>query len=121
MAERAAARPRRRRGIGAIGPVRDIFPLAVAEILIVRAEALLFSHDEQRRQLVGNETAVVIEQRLPITVLLNRVALEENDRAIRKIERVTRHHRSRRWIGINAPNLTVLVVVEPIEELVGVL
>src|SRR5262249_15410143 len=109
MAERAATRSGWRRGIGPIGPVRDILPFAVTQVLIIRAEAALLPHDEQRRELVGNESAVLVEERLTVVVLLHRVTLEEEDRAVRVLEgtQLLWLYRRRLWVAIDCPNLAV--------------
>src|SRR5687767_8255291 len=112
MAKSAAPSVLGRGSVTAVGSVGHIFPFSVAEFLVRRAEAPLLPHGEYCGQRVGNETSIAVEERLPRGVLSYCVALKENDRAVWKIEHLSRSDRGSDRVAIYRSDLPVLVVIK---------
>src|SRR5713101_6510320 len=107
MAESAASRAGRLGRVRAVGSIGHVFPFTIAEFLVIRAEAPLLPHDEYCGESVGYEAPFAIEERLSGRVLLHGIAFKENDRAIRKIEHVSRTDRGGDGVDIYGPDLLV--------------
>src|SRR5215472_5452293 len=112
MASRATPRARRRRAISSVRPVRHVLPFAVADQAVIHSEALLLAHDEERRELVRHKTAVAIKNWLAISIFLNAIALEQNDRSVGEIVDDVWPYRSRGRVGPDHADLAVLEIVK---------
>src|SRR5262249_13158440 len=121
MAEGATARTGRRSCRGAVGAVRRIFPFPVSKLFVVCSETLLLPHDKYGRQASRNEPTVGIQNGLAGRILLYAVALEQNDRAVWKIEHLSGSHQSSGIVAVYLSDLTVLVIVEGIEQMESVM
>src|SRR5437879_7802882 len=115
MAKSAATRALRRGSVTAVRSVGDIFPLAIAKLFIVDAEALFLPHHEYCGQGGRYETSVVVEDRFAVGVLLHGIALEKDDRSIGKVERLSGRHRGGYAVAPHRPDLPILEVVTGLE------
>src|SRR5215471_3396074 len=117
MAKRATAGVRRRCCSGAVGPVRSVLPFAISELLVVCPETLFLPHYKYGRQVNRNETAVSVQNWLTGRILLDGIALEQDDRAIWKIEHLSRIYRSSGVVAIYFSDLTILVIVKCVQQM----
>src|SRR5207249_2669733 len=101
MAECATAGTRGGCCSGAVGPVRNVLPFAISKLFVVSSETLLLPHHKYGRQVNRNETAVGVQNGLAGRILLHGIALEQDDRAIWKIEHLSGIHRSCGIVAIN--------------------
>src|SRR5207247_6950568 len=89
---------------------------AVAQLLVVLAEAFLLTHDEDRREIRRDVPAVVGQYGLTAGGLLHPIAFEQDHRAIRKIEGLTRLDRCRDAVTPHRADLPVLVIVKSVKR-----
>src|SRR5436190_1896195 len=121
MAKGATAGTRRRCCSGAVGPVRAVLPFTISKLLIVCTETWLLPHYKYRRQVSRNETAVGVQNGLASRILLHGVALEQDDRAVGKIEDLSRTYGSSGIVTIYLSDLAILVIVKGIQQMESIL
>src|SRR5207247_7605022 len=121
MAECATAGTRGGCCSGAVGPVRSVVPFAISKLFVVGPETLLLPHYKYGRQVNRHETAVGVQNGLACRILLHGIALEQDDRAIWKIEHLSGIHRSCGIVAIYFSDLTILVIVKGIQQVESVL
>src|SRR5712691_8665602 len=67
---------------GPVRPVRNVLPLAVADVLVIHAEAYFFPFDEDRGKRVRYQPAAFVEQEIVRSIALGSERLEQQHGAI---------------------------------------
>src|SRR5438067_10800864 len=101
--------------------VRNVFPLTVANLLILRAKTAIFLHGENRAQWAAHESAVLVQYGITVIVVDAGKILEQQYGTVWKVPRLIRIDVHCRIVRPDNADLPVVVVVQSVQLVESVL